>query len=98
MSEPIGRKVGCIKLILKLNVVSILGVLLLLISEEIGVEIGLVVRLVVVFARLYVAVGWDWERRNLGGIVVVNVDGVDVLLDRLAGEIISLRFLWSLRG
>lgn len=33
----------------------------------------------------------------MGWVVVVNVDGVDVLLDRLAGEVTSLRLFWFLR-
>lgn len=49
------------------------------------------------FVFLHVVVAGYGERRDVGWVVVVNIDGVDVLLDRLPGEIVCLRLIWLFR-
>lgn len=97
MPEAITGGYRGIELVLELNVVGVLRVLFFLIAEELWIEIWLIVRLGVVFALLHVVRVWNGERRDVGWVVVVNIDGVDVLLDRLPGEIIPLSLLWPFR-
>lgn len=62
MPETIRGGVGHIELVLELNVVGILRVLLLLISEELRIKVGFIVRLGVVFVFLHIIVVCDGER------------------------------------
>ena len=97
MPESVAGRYGAIELVLELDIVGILGVLFFLVAEELRVKVLLIVWGRVVFVLLHVVVSGNGEGRDVSGTVVVDIDGVDVLLDRLPGEIISLGLIWLFR-
>lgn len=97
MPESVGRCHRDVELGLELNIIGVLGVLFFLVAEELRIKVWLIVWLRVVLVLLHVVVVGNGERRDVSGVVIVNIDGVDVLLDRLPGKIVSLKLIWSFR-
>ncbi len=90
-----GCRGGHFELVLELDVIGILGVLLILI-EELRVEVVVVVELVaLVFVHIRVG---DGVNVGDGWVVVVDVDGVDVLLDGLAWVVVCFFLLALSQG
>ena len=86
-----GGRIGHFELVFKLDVVGVLRVLFILVWEEVRV---VVVVDLIVLALLHEFGGYLGKDVGRGGIVVVDVDGVYVLLYRLSRVVVFclLRF------
>ena len=76
-------RIGHFELIFKLDIICVLGVLFVLVCEELRVEVVLIVDLIVL-AFLHVFIWYLSEYIGRGRTVVVNIDCVYVLLDWLS--------------
>jgi hypothetical protein len=94
-----GGRIGNFELVFKLDVVGVLRVLIILVWEEFRVKVVVVVDLVVL-ALLHEFGGYLGKDVGRGGIVVVDVDGVYVLLNGLSRivnfHLLRFFFLWHL--